>query len=128
MTAEQHVVRRPKRILSMINVDDTILNIGCGDGGLLALINPAYTGEFIGIDTCEKILRAERLYPQHHWVQGELELFIPCLSLREIDWCIVSSLNGIEDWPRVREMLEEKIERLVFVHQHTDIMEMFYYG
>lgn len=124
----QSVVRRHKRILSTINIEETILNIGCGDGALLELINPAFMGEFIGIDTCEKVLRAEMLYPQHHWVQGELELFIPCLSLREIDWCIVSSLNGIEDWGHVREMLEEKIQRLVLVHQHTDIMEMFYYG
>jgi SAM-dependent methyltransferase len=82
-----------------------VLELGCGDGRLLATLNPAYG---VGIDFSEKIIEsAKKNYPKLKFVCGDVYQLHKLVDANTFDYVIVSDLvNDLWDLQLFLEVLQ----------------------
>lgn len=108
-----------------IRPQDSVLDIGCGYGRLLDMMPFHWKGKYLGIDISDEMISmAENKYPNHPFLCGPAEEFLP--TLPPMDVAVLISVRGMilrEEpwrWPRLKRLLRDTVDRILCLEYYTE--------
>jgi len=102
-----------------IDVASPALDVGCGEGSLLAALNP---DEGHGLDlSVHAIDLAARTYPQHHWVVANADRF---LHYADRSFALVMSINSRLNAEEFRRVIRDDGMLVIALTAPDDLREL----